>query len=297
MSWLSKWIDKRTGASNAIDVDAQQQRYKDAMSGVNKGYENMMGIAESQMDINSDMNQARLAKMEESSADNAAEASRLAQRTAASAGGAPAAAMAFQSQDMAQKAQSNVMDKFQQGMFSQTENALGTMGGVLANQGQIAQSGFNMGESALEYNKKVEALAAQKKMGLLSGGLKIAGGIAMGNPMMALGGASQMMAQKGGYIKQYAHGGGVEDPENPKPLGNGMSDEDSLLGMAMGGIAKNSPLPGDVVDAKLEPGEYVLNRNAVNAIGKEKLDKINNEIEPRFDDDKIKMRMGGYLYG
>ena len=49
-----------------------------------------------------------------------------------------------------------------------------------------------------------------------------------------------------------------------------------------GGIAKNSPLPGDIVDAKLEPGEYVLNRNAVNAIGKETLDKINNKIAPRF---------------
>ena len=48
--------------------------------------------------------------------------------------------------------------------------------------------------------------------------------------------------------------------------------------------AEDSPLPGDVVDAKLEPGEYVLNRNAVKAIGKEKLDKINNKIKPRFSD-------------
>ena len=48
--------------------------------------------------------------------------------------------------------------------------------------------------------------------------------------------------------------------------------------------AEDSPLPGDVVDAKLEPGEYVLNRNAVKAIGKEQLDKINNEIKPRFSD-------------
>ena len=32
----------------------------------------------------------------------------------------------------------------------------------------------------------------------------------------------------------------------------------------------------------LEEGEYVLNRNAVNAIGKQKLDEINKRIEPRF---------------
>ena len=52
MSWLSDWIDKRSGANQAIDVDAQQERYKTAMSGVNQGYNKMMGIAEQQMDIN-----------------------------------------------------------------------------------------------------------------------------------------------------------------------------------------------------------------------------------------------------
>ncbi len=47
---------------------------------------------------------------------------------------------------------------------------------------------------------------------------------------------------------------------------------------------KYSPYPGDVVDAKLEPGEYVLNRNAVDAIGEDKLNKLNNEIAPRFQE-------------
>ena len=357
MSWLSDWIDKRSGANQAIDVDAQQERYKTAMSGVNQGYNKMMGIAEQQMDINSDMNQARLAQMEASSADNAAEASRLAQRTAASAGGAPAAALAFQSQDMAQKAQANVMNQYQQGMFQQTENALGTMGGVLANQGQIAQAGFNMGESGRSFNKQLESQVAQRKAGMLGGALKIGGGLLMGNPAMALSGASSFM-QKGGYImpQQYAvgglvrkaavklgkkakrnltqqqkniirrkkieaqrgitmdrglmHGGYVHKKKYKHggfvPAGNGMSDDDSkasmlsmVLGMAgpMGMMKKNSPYPGDIVDAKLEPGEYVLNRNAVNAVGKENLDKLNNEVEPRFDDSKVKMKMGGYLYG
>ena len=47
---------------------------------------------------------------------------------------------------------------------------------------------------------------------------------------------------------------------------------------------KYSPYPGDIIDAKLEPGEYVLNRNAVKAIGEKKLDKLNNEIAPRFNE-------------
>lgn len=45
---------------------------------------------------------------------------------------------------------------------------------------------------------------------------------------------------------------------------------------------KYSPYPGDIVDAKLEPGEYVLNRNAVKEIGVKKLNKLNNQIAPRF---------------
>jgi len=37
----------------------------------------------------------------------------------------------------------------------------------------------------------------------------------------------------------------------------------------------------DTVPAMLEPGEYVLNRNAVKAIGKNKLDKLNYDMAPR----------------
>ena len=47
---------------------------------------------------------------------------------------------------------------------------------------------------------------------------------------------------------------------------------------------KYSPYPGDKIPAVLEDGEYVLNRNAVNAIGKEKLDVINKKEHPRFLD-------------
>ena len=47
-------------------------------------------------------------------------------------------------------------------------------------------------------------------------------------------------------------------------------------------VNKYSPYPGDVIDAKLEPGEYVVNRNAVKAIGKKNLDRLNDEVAPRF---------------
>tara|TARA_R100000805_G_scaffold18910_1_gene25912 strand:+ start:276 stop:1889 length:1614 start_codon:yes stop_codon:yes gene_type:complete len=98
------------------------------------------------------------------------------------------------------------------------------------------------------------------------------------------------------------------------PMGNefAMSDMDRLLGVKKtivnSKLAKNikedfdklvpddirraedSPLPGDQVPAMLEPGEYVLNRNAVKAIGKKELDRINNKIKPRFSD-KVKKKM------
>lgn len=38
----------------------------------------------------------------------------------------------------------------------------------------------------------------------------------------------------------------------------------------------------DTVLTLLEPGEYVLNRNAVDSVGKEKLDELNYEKSPRF---------------
>tara|TARA_R100001510_G_C7634310_1_gene192733 strand:- start:286 stop:1341 length:1056 start_codon:yes stop_codon:yes gene_type:complete len=351
MSWLSKWIDKRTGANRAIDVDAQQARYKNAMSDVSQGYEKMEGIAEAQMDFNSEANRNMLAMMESGAADNAAEASRLAMRTAAAGGGAPAAVMAAQTADTANRATANVQNQFMQGMQNQTENALQTLGGVYANQGQIAQAGFNMGESARSFNKELEQQVAQRKAGMLGGALQVAGGLAMGNPMMAMGGAGQMLAQKGGLVQKYQTGGPANKEEfkphkmydedgkahmastyeahlamkkkgydhygpkgeskgyqgggllgvaqdSFKPVGNGESDNDTMLTMAMqkGGNPFKDPRPGDIIDAKLEPGEYVLNRNAVKAVGKENLDKLNNEDVPRFDDN-IKMRIGGYLYG
>ena len=44
----------------------------------------------------------------------------------------------------------------------------------------------------------------------------------------------------------------------------------------------SSPLPGDIVDAKLEPGEMVINRNAVAYYGKENLQDMNESV-PRFN--------------
>jgi hypothetical protein len=59
---------------------------------------------------------------------------------------------------------------------------------------------------------------------------------------------------------------------------------------------KYSRQPGDSILALLEPGEYVLNRNAVDEIGKEKLDELNYEDAPRFDmSQRGQFQAGGML--
>ena len=60
--------------------------------------------------------------------------------------------------------------------------------------------------------------------------------------------------------------------------------------------SKYSRQPGDSILALLEPGEYVLNRNAVNEIGKENLDELNFEDSPRFNmAQRSEMQLGGML--
>jgi len=64
----------------------------------------------------------------------------------------------------------------------------------------------------------------------------------------------------------------------------------------MAEYSKYSRGPGDSILALLEPGEYVLNRNAVNDIGEEKLDEINFEDSPRFDmSQRSNFQVGGML--
>ena len=65
----------------------------------------------------------------------------------------------------------------------------------------------------------------------------------------------------------------------------------------MASSSKYSRGPGDSILALLEPGEYVLNRNAVDEIGKENLDELNFEDAPRFDMSKRGQFQAGGMLG
>jgi hypothetical protein len=51
---------------------------------------------------------------------------------------------------------------------------------------------------------------------------------------------------------------------------------------------QDSPYPGDIVEARLEPGEFVLNKNLVEAVGVENLEEMNNSV-PRFSQSAHRM--------
>jgi hypothetical protein len=64
----------------------------------------------------------------------------------------------------------------------------------------------------------------------------------------------------------------------------------------MAGFSKYNRGPGDSILALLEPGEYVLNRNAVEEVGKDNLDDLNYEDAPRFDmSQRGQFQVGGML--
>ena len=65
----------------------------------------------------------------------------------------------------------------------------------------------------------------------------------------------------------------------------------------MASPSKYSRGPGDSILALLEPGEYVLNRNAVDEIGKKNLDELNYEDYPRFDMSKRGQFQAGGMLG
>ena len=64
----------------------------------------------------------------------------------------------------------------------------------------------------------------------------------------------------------------------------------------MAGFSKYNRGPGDSILALLEPGEYVLNRNAVEEVGKDNLDDLNYEDAPRFNmSQRGQFQAGGML--
>lgn len=219
MGLFSNWIDKMSGASMKTDVNQFMTDYDTAYDPVNKNYEKMQGIAEGMMDPYSQNNLRQRSLITDMGADAAAESSRLGGRNAAMQGGAPAAALAMQTQDQANKVQAGGIKSFNEFLGGQYNQGLSAFSGVTSNMATMAGNRFNTQQNLTQTNKQIDANASKWGTNMIGGLLQGGAGALTGNPMMALGGLGNAFGggQRGGYVQKYALGGGVKPSGGAQP--------------------------------------------------------------------------------
>jgi hypothetical protein len=185
---LSEWYKRASGQNQMVAPDKLQERFKTAMGGVNTGYTDLMTQATDMTDPYSEQNRDQLAMMQQQGADSSAESARQAQRMAAMGGGGNANAMSAQMMDASNKTTANSMNAFNQYMGGQRQQGMGMVSGILANQGQIANQGFQMGEQQRQANAQAQTQGAQFGANLLSEGIGM---------FMQEGGLISKLAEKG----------------------------------------------------------------------------------------------------
>jgi len=201
MSWLSTKWDELTGKNQKVSLGTIDDEYNAAFGTGREqlGFEGegLGAVGREMMDPNSARNQAAKARMESSGADAAAESSRLAGRNAAMAGGAPAAALAAQTSQGANKAQAGSMDAFNQYLGGQFNSGVGMVSGAANNMTQMNQTQMNAMSNQRQANAQIDSQATGFGANLLGKGLG-----AMFNPMSAVPGiggiASGLLPGAGG---------------------------------------------------------------------------------------------------
>ena len=185
MSWLGDKYDELTGKNQKVSLGTVTDEYNAAFGTGREqlGFEGegLGAVGREMMDPNSARNQAAKARMESSGADAAAESSRLAGRNAAMAGGAPAAALAAQTAQGANKAQAGSMDAFNQYLGGQFNSGVGMVSGAANNMTQMEQTQMNARSNQRQANAQIDSQATGFGANLLGKGLG-----AMFNPMSAV---------------------------------------------------------------------------------------------------------------
>tara|TARA_R100000656_G_scaffold39903_1_gene33345 strand:- start:7095 stop:8270 length:1176 start_codon:yes stop_codon:yes gene_type:complete len=193
---LSSWWDKMSGKNQKVDPTVLANKYDQAYSEVNKGYDELAGMSREMMDPYSDMNRDQMAMMEDQSAEQAAESARLGQRAVAMGGGnASSGAVMQQVQGAANEAQAGTVDSFNQYLQGSKQSGAGMLSGVLANQGQVANQKLQGVLSQEAANRQIDTNAAQFSANMLGKGMGIAGSFL--NPAA---GAMGLFSQEGGYV-------------------------------------------------------------------------------------------------
>ncbi len=171
------------------------------------------------------------------------------------------------------------------------EGGSGLIGGILNVLGLGGQGGGIFGGGGKEGGGKEGG--GKKGEGGLGG---LLGGLAGGNPLLTFLAMKSLLKDEPSAagsvpIGGEAYGGpkfNYQDyqPTNLQPAlmpGVGYANQGGVPGMMGGGSTDQRP--GDITFAKLEPGEFVIQKPAVDAVGIETLEQINN------------MGNGGSYYG
>tara|TARA_Y100000592_G_scaffold50181_1_gene79490 strand:+ start:1036 stop:2100 length:1065 start_codon:yes stop_codon:yes gene_type:complete len=204
------------GTNQKRSVGTVGQEYTDAFEPANTAYNSLMSRGQDMMDPNSAFNQSQRARMEAQGADAAAMSARMAQRTAAMSGGAPAGALAAQAQAGANRAQESSMNAFNQYLQGAMGQGAGMLSGAANNLANMNVNRMNAMNAQRQANAQIDSQAAGAKASLIGTGLSLAG-TAVGGPIggMIGGALGSLFGQEGGSVPEdleyMMYGGMVRD--------------------------------------------------------------------------------------
>tara|TARA_R110000796_G_scaffold58309_6_gene134665 strand:+ start:1219 stop:1974 length:756 start_codon:yes stop_codon:yes gene_type:complete len=219
MGWIGDKWGELTGQNQQVDPNQINSEYDTAFgtydqgTGVGTGAMGTYGQLQQRgldmMDPDSQFNLTQKAGIQSSAADSAAEASRLAGRNAAQAGGAPAAALAAQTYNKSNQAQAGAQgayNKYLQGAMSQ---GVGMASGAANNMAQMKQTKMNAFSNQRLANSQIDSQATGFGAQMLGKGLG-----ALFNPTGIAGQqeGGYIGMQDGGSVDMYQSGGYADSP-------------------------------------------------------------------------------------
>ena len=241
------------GTNQKRNVSTVGREYDDAYAPATAAYDQLMGRGQEMMDPNSAFNQSQKARMMAQGQDAAAMSARMAQRTAAMSGGAPAGALAAQSMAGANKAQASSMDAYNQYLQGAMGQGAGMLSGAANNLASMNTNRMNAMNAQRQANAQIDSQAAGGMASLIGTGLSLAG-TAMGGPVggMIGGALGSLFGQEGGSVSDLK-----EIPEGNKGLAKLPQAVRNKMGyMAYGGMVKKYQ-QGNLVDARDNIGGFL----------------------------------------
>ena len=254
------------GTNQKYSVGRVGSEYDKAYEPARDAYSDLMGRGREMMDPNSALNQAEKARQMAQGQDASAEAARMAQRTAAMSGGAPAGVMAAQARAGSNKAQEASLNSYNQYLQGAMSGGAGMLSGAANNLASMNTNKMNAMAAQRQANAQLDSQAAGATASLAGSALGMVG-TAMGGPLggmvgSALGG---LFGQEGGSVPEDLYmqkGGEVFKPHmmykgDKEEMANKFIDHIRLKnqgythkkGMAYGGMVKKYAY-GGMVDAR-----------------------------------------------